>query len=51
MFLCQVTYEDEGTYTQKDFWNKEISSVKVAVTREFAPDSHWLRTPSVNDFF
>lgn len=26
---------DEGTYTQKDFWNKEISTVRVAVTREF----------------
>lgn len=33
--LPQVTYADEGTYTQKDFWNKEISTVKVAVTREF----------------
>lgn len=25
---------DEGTYTQRDFWNKEISTVKVAVTSE-----------------
>ncbi|XP_040042008.2 uncharacterized protein LOC120824914 isoform X2 [Gasterosteus aculeatus] len=31
-YIDKVTYEDEGTYTQKDFWNKEISSVKVAVT-------------------
>lgn len=34
--FCQVTYEDQGTYTQRDYWNKEISTVKVAVTRELA---------------
>ncbi|KAG8014996.1 hypothetical protein GBF38_022227 [Nibea albiflora] len=27
-----VTYQDEGTYTQRDYWRKEISTVKVAVT-------------------
>ncbi|KAM6941644.1 uncharacterized protein PEZ65_003650 [Lycodopsis pacificus] len=31
-YIDKVTYEDQGTYTQKDYWNKEISSVKVAVT-------------------
>ncbi|XP_062334408.1 wu:fc21g02 isoform X1 [Osmerus eperlanus] len=31
-YLNQVTFDDEGTYTQKDFWNKEISTLKVAVT-------------------
>ncbi|KAL6110000.1 uncharacterized protein ACO6RY_19173 [Pungitius sinensis] len=31
-YIDKVTYEDEGTYTQRDYWNKEISSVKVAVT-------------------
>lgn len=31
-YIDKVTYEDEGTYTQRDFWNKEISTVKVAVT-------------------
>ncbi|XP_051242095.1 histone-lysine N-methyltransferase SETD1B isoform X2 [Dicentrarchus labrax] len=30
-YIDKVTYEDQGTYTQKDFWNKEISTVKVAV--------------------
>ncbi|XP_059903996.1 wu:fc21g02 [Gadus macrocephalus] len=30
--LDKVTYADEGTYIQKDFWQKEVSSVKVAVT-------------------
>ncbi|KAM4603955.1 uncharacterized protein ACJ7VT_018602 [Polymixia lowei] len=30
-YIDKVTYEDEGTYTQKDNWNKEISTVKVAV--------------------
>uniref|UniRef100_UPI0037E7CB0B uncharacterized protein n=1 Tax=Semicossyphus pulcher TaxID=241346 RepID=UPI0037E7CB0B len=31
-YIDKVTYEDQGTYTQRDFWNKEISTVKVAVT-------------------
>ncbi|KAM8878887.1 uncharacterized protein AB9W97_014529 [Spinachia spinachia] len=31
-YIDKVTYEDEGTYTQRDYWDKEISSVKVAVT-------------------
>ncbi|XP_033976792.1 uncharacterized protein wu:fc21g02 [Trematomus bernacchii] len=31
-YIDKVTYEDEGTYIQRDFWNKEIASVKVAVT-------------------
>lgn len=31
-YIDKVTYEDQGTYIQKDFWNKEISTVKVAVT-------------------
>lgn len=31
-YLDSVTFEDEGTYTQKDYWNKEISVLKVAVT-------------------
>ncbi|XP_074540045.1 uncharacterized protein LOC141801049 [Halichoeres trimaculatus] len=31
-YIDKVTYEDEGTYTQRDFWGKEISTVKVAVT-------------------
>ncbi|KAI3353222.1 hypothetical protein L3Q82_019263, partial [Scortum barcoo] len=31
-YIDQVTYEDQGTYTQKAFWNNEISVVKVAVT-------------------
>ncbi|CAK6976119.1 formin-A isoform X1 [Scomber scombrus] len=30
-YIDKVTYEDQGTYTQKDFWQKEISTVKVAV--------------------
>ncbi|KAF3851755.1 hypothetical protein F7725_005110 [Dissostichus mawsoni] len=30
-YIDKVTYEDEGTYIQRDFWNKEITSVKVAV--------------------
>lgn len=30
-YIDKVTYEDEGTYTQRDFWQKEISTVKVAV--------------------
>ncbi|XP_063739929.1 wu:fc21g02 isoform X2 [Eleginops maclovinus] len=30
-YIDKVTYEDEGTYIQRDFWDKEISSVKVAV--------------------
>lgn len=43
--LCQVTYEDEGTYTQRDYWNKEISTVIVAVTRELSQP--WFpRTPT-----
>ncbi|XP_034080361.1 uncharacterized protein wu:fc21g02 isoform X2 [Gymnodraco acuticeps] len=32
LYIDKVTYEDEGTYIQRDFWNKEIASVKVAVT-------------------
>ncbi|KAL0984108.1 hypothetical protein UPYG_G00137190 [Umbra pygmaea] len=31
-YLDKVTYEDQGTYVQTDHWNKEISSLKVAVT-------------------
>lgn len=31
-YIDKVTYEDQGTYVQRDYWNKEISSVKVAVT-------------------
>lgn len=31
-YIDKVTYEDQGTYIQRDYWNKEISSVKVAVT-------------------
>lgn len=30
-YIDKVTYEDQGTYTQIDYWNKEISTVKVAV--------------------
>ncbi|XP_056227508.1 uncharacterized protein wu:fc21g02 [Seriola aureovittata] len=30
--IDKVTYEDQGTYVQRDFWNKEISAFKVAVT-------------------
>ena len=33
-YLDKVTFDDEGTYTQKDYWNKEISTLKVAVTSE-----------------
>uniref|UniRef100_A0AAQ6ALB7 Immunoglobulin subtype domain-containing protein n=3 Tax=Amphiprion ocellaris TaxID=80972 RepID=A0AAQ6ALB7_AMPOC len=31
-YIDKVTYEDQGTYIQRDFWDKEISTVKVAVT-------------------
>ncbi|XP_071755136.1 uncharacterized protein LOC139911490 [Centroberyx gerrardi] len=31
-YIDKVTFADEGTYTQKDYWNKEISTVKVAIT-------------------
>ncbi|XP_058496023.1 cleavage and polyadenylation specificity factor subunit 6-like [Solea solea] len=31
-FIEKVTYEDQGTYVQRDFWNKEVSTIKVAVT-------------------
>ncbi|XP_029309147.1 formin-A [Cottoperca gobio] len=31
-YIDKVTYEDQGTYIQRDFWDKEISAVKVAVT-------------------
>ncbi|XP_019939434.2 uncharacterized protein [Paralichthys olivaceus] len=31
-YIEKVTYEDQGTYIQRDFWNKEISTFKVAVT-------------------
>ncbi|XP_054460359.1 uncharacterized protein wu:fc21g02 [Anoplopoma fimbria] len=34
-YIDKVTYEDQGTYVQRDYWNKEISSVKVAVTPRF----------------
>ncbi|XP_029989212.1 uncharacterized protein LOC115418832 [Sphaeramia orbicularis] len=30
-YLDQVTFDDQGTYIQKDFWDKEISILKVAV--------------------
>ncbi|XP_055078712.1 uncharacterized protein LOC117373854 [Periophthalmus magnuspinnatus] len=30
-YLEQVTYDDQGTYIQKDYWDKEISTLKVAV--------------------
>ncbi|KAG8014994.1 hypothetical protein GBF38_022225 [Nibea albiflora] len=33
-YIDTVTYQDEGTYTQRDYWRKEISTVKVAVTGE-----------------
>ncbi|KAJ0051092.1 hypothetical protein NL108_012298, partial [Boleophthalmus pectinirostris] len=33
-YLEQVTFDDEGTYVQKDYWGKEISSLKVAVLAE-----------------
>uniref|UniRef100_A0A8C5D1P0 Uncharacterized LOC114471364 n=1 Tax=Gouania willdenowi TaxID=441366 RepID=A0A8C5D1P0_GOUWI len=31
-YIDRVTYEDQGTYIQRDFWNKEISTVRVVVT-------------------
>lgn len=31
-YIDKVTFEDQGTYIQRDFWNKEISTVLVAVT-------------------
>ncbi|XP_072239778.1 uncharacterized protein [Leuresthes tenuis] len=31
-YIDAVTYEDQGTYVQRDYWNKEISIVRVAVT-------------------
>ncbi|XP_068178173.1 wu:fc21g02 [Antennarius striatus] len=31
-YIDKVTYEDQGTYIQRDYWNNEISTVKVAVT-------------------
>uniref|UniRef100_A0A3Q1ESL5 Formin-A-like n=2 Tax=Acanthochromis polyacanthus TaxID=80966 RepID=A0A3Q1ESL5_9TELE len=31
-YIDKVTYEDQGTYSRRDFWDKEISTVKVAVT-------------------
>ncbi|AWP06368.1 Hypothetical protein SMAX5B_004946 [Scophthalmus maximus] len=30
-YLDKVTYEDQGTYIQRDYWKKEISTFKVAV--------------------
>ncbi|XP_047435508.1 DNA-directed RNA polymerase II subunit RPB1 [Mugil cephalus] len=30
-YIDKVTYEDQGTYVQRDYWNKEIANVKVAV--------------------
>ncbi|XP_040892676.1 uncharacterized protein wu:fc21g02 isoform X2 [Toxotes jaculatrix] len=38
-YIDKVTYEDQGTYIQKDFWNKEISNFKVAVT----PRRHYVK--------
>ncbi len=32
----KVTYEDQGTYVQRDLWDNEISTVRVVVTRELA---------------
>ncbi|KAF3687066.1 hypothetical protein EXN66_Car002738 [Channa argus] len=32
-YIDKVTYDDEGTYVQRDFWNKELSIIRVAVTR------------------
>ncbi|XP_034716788.1 uncharacterized protein wu:fc21g02 [Etheostoma cragini] len=34
-YIDKVTYEDQGTYIQRDYWNKEISTVKVAVTTRY----------------
>uniref|UniRef100_A0A8C6TP87 Immunoglobulin V-set domain-containing protein n=1 Tax=Neogobius melanostomus TaxID=47308 RepID=A0A8C6TP87_9GOBI len=31
-YIQQVTYDDQGTYTQKDHWGKEMSTLKVAVS-------------------
>lgn len=31
-YIDQVTYEDQGTYIQKDYWDKEMSTLKVAVS-------------------
>ncbi|XP_034044165.1 uncharacterized protein wu:fc21g02 [Thalassophryne amazonica] len=31
-YLDEVTYDDEGVYTERDFWDKAISVVKVDVT-------------------
>ncbi|XP_029364211.1 uncharacterized protein LOC115047428 [Echeneis naucrates] len=31
-YIDKVTYEDEGTYIQRDFWKKDISNIKVGVT-------------------
>ncbi|KAM9857678.1 uncharacterized protein ACBR49_001290 [Aulostomus maculatus] len=31
-YIDKVTYEDQGTYVQRDHWKNEISSVRVAVT-------------------
>ncbi|CAB1432898.1 unnamed protein product [Pleuronectes platessa] len=31
-YLDKVTFEDQGTYVQTDFWHNELSSFKVAVT-------------------
>ncbi|XP_069564435.1 uncharacterized protein [Brachyistius frenatus] len=31
-YIDKVTYEDQGTYVQRDFWDKELSAIKVAVT-------------------
>lgn len=30
--LDTVTYEDQGTYVQTDYWGKEVSTVRVAIT-------------------
>lgn len=30
-YLDKATFEDEGTYTQRDFWDHEISTLKVAI--------------------
>ncbi|XP_055366201.1 uncharacterized protein LOC114851723 isoform X2 [Betta splendens] len=31
-YIDQVTYEDQGTYILRDFFNKDISTVRVAIT-------------------
>lgn len=31
-YIERVTFDDQGTYTQKDFWGKEMSTLLVAVS-------------------